>query len=62
MGHNDFGRGKAVGVLGTGEASNAVEETFQLTLRVVKPASARPAVGSCVDRLIPMGASHAGQF
>ncbi len=44
--------GEAVGVERLGIAPCAVQETMQLTLRMVEPASARPPVGTAKDCLV----------
>ena len=58
MRHHSLGSGKTIGEFRTGKATDAVQKPLKLTLGVVKPAGAGPAVRAAIDRLIAKIAAH----
>ena len=62
MRHHSLGRGKTVGELRTGEATDAIQKTLELTLRVVEPPSTGPTVRPPEDRGITKRFSYSVQL
>ena len=61
-GHDHPGGAEAVGVPRKRVAAKQFEESVHLTLGVVEPTRAGPAVGAAVDRLVAMGVDDTAQL
>ena len=56
--HDVLGRGEAVGIDGTGEAADEVQQAVKVALGVVKLSGAAPPVGAGKDRGVAVDAPH----
>ena len=59
---DDFAGGKTVGIDGSDIPAYAIEETVNLALRMVKPACARPSIGSGIDGAVSVVPANAVEF
>ena len=61
-GHDHAGRPEAVGMPRGGVSADEFEEPVHLTLGVVEPPGAGPAIGAAVDGLVAVGIDHPAQL